>query len=67
MCDHTDVLIFSLSRLALQVWKALLDATEKVSKARTTASETLSSQVAEIIKMQKNTRAQTLKKVRKSS
>ncbi|XP_022091535.1 F-BAR and double SH3 domains protein 2-like isoform X2 [Acanthaster planci] len=49
-------------RLALQVWKAILDETEKVSKARLTASETLSSQIAEVIKMQKNTRAQTLKK-----
>ncbi|XP_038063071.1 F-BAR and double SH3 domains protein 2-like isoform X2 [Patiria miniata] len=49
-------------RLALQVWKAILDETEKVSKARVTASETLSSQIAEVIKMQKNTRAQTLKK-----
>ena len=50
-------------RLALHVWKAILDETEKISKARTTASETLNSQVTDVIKTQKNTRAQTLKKV----
>ncbi|XP_071786557.1 F-BAR and double SH3 domains protein 2-like isoform X3 [Asterias amurensis] len=49
-------------RLALHVWKAILDETEKISKARTTASETLNSQVTDVIKTQKNTRAQTLKK-----
>ena len=50
-------------RLALQVWKAILDETEKISKARVTASETLNSQVTDVIKTQKNTRVHTLKKV----
>ncbi|XP_072040974.1 F-BAR and double SH3 domains protein 2-like isoform X2 [Amphiura filiformis] len=50
------------NRTALFVWKALLEETEKVAKARVTAAETVSQQVAESIKLQKNCRAQTSKK-----
>ena len=51
------------SRTALYAWKTLLEETEKTAKARVTAAETVSQHVSESIKLQKNHRVQTLKKV----
>ncbi|XP_030836446.1 uncharacterized protein LOC585408 isoform X2 [Strongylocentrotus purpuratus] len=49
-------------RTVLQVWKALLDETEKIGRVRLTASESISTQIIDTIKIQKNTRTNTLKK-----
>lgn len=53
----------SFPRGLLEVWKALLEKTEELSKRRLTMCELLTTQVAEVMKQQKRTKETNFKKV----
>lgn len=48
----------------MEVWKALLDKTEDLSKRRLTISELLITQVSDVIKQQKRVKETNYKRVR---
>ena len=64
-CDSSvsDCLSFVLRGL-MEVWKALLEKTEEISKRRLTISELLITQVSDIMKQQKRIKESKFKRVR---
>ncbi|XP_071500036.1 uncharacterized protein [Diadema antillarum] len=50
------------NRTVWEVWKSLLEETEKNARARLTAAETISTQITDSVKLQKNSRANKLKR-----
>lgn len=53
-----------MHRGLMEVWKALLDKTEDLSKRRLTISELLITQVSDVIKQQKRVKETNYKRVR---